>query len=105
MALAITLAFPQVIYADCGMASFYGKRHSGKTMANGKRFNPNKMTAAHKTLPLGSMIKVRYKSKSITVKITDRGPYIRGRKLDLSETAAKYLGFYNKGVAHVCYSH
>jgi rare lipoprotein A len=66
--------------------------------------NPNAMTAAHKTLPLGSVVKVvdQRTGKSVRVTINDRGPYIKGRIIDLSKTAATKLGFKNAGTAKVC---
>jgi rare lipoprotein A len=66
--------------------------------------NPNAMTAAHKTLPLGTVVKVvdQRTGKSVRVTINDRGPYIRGRIIDLSKTAAIRLGFKDAGTAKVC---
>ena len=66
--------------------------------------NPNAMTAAHKTLPLGSVVKVvdQRTGKSVQVTINDRGPYIKGRIIDLSKTAATRLGFKNAGTTKVC---
>jgi len=70
-----------------------------KITANGERFNPNGHTAAHKTLPFGTRLKVIYKGRSIIVRINDRGPFIRGRHLDLSRGAAMTIGC--KGVCKV----
>lgn len=86
-----------------GMASWYGPRHHGKRTANGERFNMNAMTAAHKTLPMNSIVKVKSLStgKTVTVRINDRGPYSKGRIIDVSKAAAKKLGFINKGTDRV----
>ena len=87
---------------QCGSASWYSL--PGQRTASGERMNPNAMTAAHKTLPLGSVVKVvnQRTGKSIRVTINDRGPYIKGRIIDLSKAAATRLGFKNAGTAKVC---
>lgn len=87
--------------AQCGRASWYAL-HS-KT-ASGERMNPAAMTAAHRSLPFGTRIKVTNKNngKSVVVRINDRGPFIRGRVLDLSRGAARELGFVKKGQTSVC---
>ena len=64
----------------------------GKKTANGERFDPNGMTAAHRTLPFGTRLLLTYKDKSVIVRINDRGPFIKGRQLDLARGAAKALG-------------
>lgn len=82
------------------VASWYGL--SGQTMANGQIFDRrNKQLAAHKHLPLGSKVELTnpQNDKKLVVKITDRGPYIKGRDFDLSQAAADYLGFTEDGVA------
>jgi rare lipoprotein A len=63
-----------------------------KITASGERFNPNALTAAHKTLPFGTRVRVTYKGRSVVVRINDRGPFIRGRHLDLSRAAARKIG-------------
>ncbi|GAB5378087.1 MAG: septal ring lytic transglycosylase RlpA family protein [Acuticoccus sp.] len=85
------------------VASFYGKRFHGRLTANGERFNMNAMTAAHRSLPFGTRIKVTYPGtgRSVTVRINDRGPFIRGRSIDLSRGAAAALGMIDAGVAKV----
>jgi rare lipoprotein A len=83
------------------MASWYGKGfHGGKT-ANGERYDQNSMTAAHKTLPFGTLVKVTNQSngRECVVRINNRGPYVRGRIIDLSRAAAGQLGMVNRGVA------
>jgi rare lipoprotein A (peptidoglycan hydrolase) len=75
-----------------GEASFYGEEFAGNPTAIGHIFNPALFTAAHRTLPLPSFLHVRYGSRCATVVVNDRGPYVDGRVLDLSEGSAKYLG-------------
>jgi len=76
-----------------GVASYYGRRFHGRLTANGERFNMNAMTAAHKTLPFGTKVRVTNtrNGRSVTVRINDRGPFIRGRTIDLSRGAAQEL--------------
>jgi rare lipoprotein A len=80
-------------YAESGIASVYGYR-GGKT-ANGERAEPSGLTAAHKTLPFGTWVTVtnRKNGKSVVVRINDRGPFIRGRVIDLTPAGARQLGF------------
>lgn len=82
-----------------GIASWYGEPHHGRKTASGEVFNMYKMTAAHRTLPLGTMVKVTNtdNGKSVIVKINDRGPFIKNRILDLSYEAAKRLNMMNSG--------
>lgn len=86
-----------------GLASYY---KSGKKTANGERFNPNGLTAAHRTLPFGTRVRVTNlrNGKSVVVRINDRGPFIRGRVIDLSLGAANFVGMTKSGVAKVTYS-
>ncbi len=86
-----------------GVASFYGKNDGfhGKCMANGMHFDKETMTAAHKFLPLGSRVRVTHLNRSVEVEITDRGPFKKGRTIDLSEKAARDLGMIRKGIAQV----
>ncbi|MCD2185161.1 septal ring lytic transglycosylase RlpA family protein [Rhizobium sp. TRM96647] len=88
--------------AGCGGASWYAL--TSKT-ASGERMNPAKLTAAHKTLRFGTKIKVTNSrnGKSVIVRINDRGPFIRGRVLDLSKAAASEIGMIRSGHAKVCY--
>jgi len=83
-----------------GMASFYGNESGSKT-ASGQRFNQNAMTAAHRTLPFGTKLRVTHGSRSVVVTINDRGPFIRGRVLDLSTGAARAVGLTGAGVGRV----
>jgi rare lipoprotein A len=84
-------------------ASWYGPGLRGRKTASGERFDPNQMTAASKTLPIGSVVHVTNveNGRSVIVRINDRGPYVRGRSLDLSHGAARKIGLTRKGVAHV----
>ena len=83
-----------------GMASFYGNESGSKT-ASGQRFNQNAMTAAHRSLPFGTKLKVTHGSQSVVVTINDRGPFIKGRVLDLSTAAARAVGLTSRGVGRV----
>ncbi|MDX2265621.1 MAG: septal ring lytic transglycosylase RlpA family protein [Hyphomicrobiales bacterium] len=101
---AAALAFlvsSQSASAECGVASYYWQ---GKVTANGERYNPDGVSAAHKTLPFGSRVLVRNQrnGRTIVVRINDRGPYIRGRIIDLSRGANRIFGM--DGIAPVCIS-
>lgn len=86
-----------------GVASYYGKRFHGRLTANGERFNMNAMTAAHKTLPFGTKVRVTNarNGRSVVVRINDRGPFVRGRTIDLSKSAAQKIGMIGSGHAKV----
>ncbi|GGD83556.1 septal ring lytic transglycosylase RlpA family protein [Croceicoccus mobilis] len=86
-----------------GEASWYGKRFAGRPTANGETFNPGELTAAHKTLPFGSRVRVtsRRTGKSVVVRINDRGPYHGNRVIDLSEAAAREIGIKSRGKGNV----
>ncbi|MEH1865851.1 MAG: septal ring lytic transglycosylase RlpA family protein [Nostoc sp.] len=86
-----------------GMASFYGYDGSGTRTASGQRFNPEAMTAAHRSLPFGTQVRVTNtrNGRSVVLRINDRGPYIRGRVIDVSAGAARILGMMGSGVAPV----
>ncbi|MBX3237852.1 MAG: septal ring lytic transglycosylase RlpA family protein [Nitrospiraceae bacterium] len=88
---------------DRGVASWYGKEFHGKQAANGEIFNMMTFTAAHRKLPLGTVVRVLNLSngKTVKVRINDRGPYIEGRMLDLSYAAARELGMVEVGIAPV----
>ena len=83
-----------------GMASFYGNE-SGSRTASGQRFNQNAMTAAHRSLPFGTRLRVTHGGQSVVVTINDRGPFVRGRVLDLSTGAARAIGLTGAGVGRV----
>lgn len=104
LVVAVMLLLANPISADTGFASYYAHFHHGKKMANGKPFNMWAMTAAHKRFKLGTKLKVCYKKKCAIVTVTDRGPYIGHRVLDLSLAAARKLGTLKKGVALVTFT-
>ena len=83
---------PLVSSATTVLASWYGPGFHGRRTANGERFNQWAMTAAHRHLPFGTLVRVTHKGRSVTVRINDRGPFIRGRHLDLSKGAARRIG-------------
>lgn len=86
-----------------GIASFYGKGFHGRRTASGQRFNQHAMTAAHRSLGFGTKVRVTNvrTQRSVVVTITDRGPYIKGRLIDLSRGAAARIGMLKSGVAKV----
>jgi rare lipoprotein A len=88
------MATPLPSVMQTGLASWYGTRHHGKRTASGERFDQKKLTAAHPTLPWGSIVKVTSlaNGKSVNVRINDRGPFIKDRIIDLSRAAARTLG-------------
>ena len=85
------------------LASWYGLGFQGQPTASGEPYNAYGYTAAHKTLPLGTELVVSYGGRSVRVTVNDRGPYVAGRKLDLSMGAAEYLGLKRVGVDYVQY--
>lgn len=86
-----------------GMASYYADKFDGRTTANGEIFNQNELTAAHRTLPFGTVLKVTNikNNRSVIVRINDRGPFAEGRIVDLSRRAAEELDIIRAGVAEV----
>ena len=88
---------------DRGVASWYGEQFHGRQAANGEIFDMDALTAAHRTMPLGSIVRVANlaNGKYLHVRITDRGPYVNGRILDLSRAAAVQLGMAREGTTHV----
>jgi rare lipoprotein A len=83
-----------------GMASFYGNEAGSRT-ASGQRFNQSAMTAAHRSLPFGTKLRVTHGGRSVVVTINDRGPFVRGHVLDLSKGAASAIGLTGAGVGRV----
>lgn len=83
------------------MASYYGYELAGSPTASGEPFNPEGHTAAHKTMPLGTELQVTYGGRSVDVVVNDRGPYVEGRDLDLSQGAAEAIGLTAAGSAPV----
>ena len=90
-------------YAETGIASWYGPNFHGKYTANGELYDMNELTAAHKTLPLPSIVRVTNleNGRSIKIKVNDRGPFVKGRIIDMSRRGAQLLGFDGKGTARV----
>ena len=84
-----------------GVASWYGPGFAGRRTANGERFNPSEYTAAHRTLPFGSKVRVTHNGRSVVVRINDRGPFHGGRVIDLSQAAAEDLGLRSAGSGRV----
>ena len=85
-----------------GKCSWYGARFNGSRTASGERFDSNKKTAAHRSLPFGTLIKVTdtKTDKNVIVKVNDRGPFVNSRVLDISQAAARELGVVDRGVFH-----
>jgi len=86
-----------------GLATYYHKKFEGKKTTSGKKYRAEKLTAAHRTLPFGTIVTVTNLSngKSVDVEVNDRGPFTRKYIIDISESAAKILGFYKKGQSKV----
>ena len=93
----------EVTEIDGGMASYYGNELAGNRTASGERFDPRGLTAAHRTLPFGSMVRVTNVSNgdSVVVRINDRGPFSHGRVIDISHAAAREIGMHRSGTARV----
>jgi rare lipoprotein A len=83
-----------------GIASFYGNESGSKT-ASGQRFNQEAMTCAHRSLPFGTRLRVTHGDRSVVVTVNDRGPFVRGRVLDLSTAAARAVGLTGAGIGRV----
>lgn len=94
---------PDFTEIDGGMASYYGDELAGNRTASGERFDPRQMTGAHRSLPFGSMVRVTNVSNgdSVVVRINDRGPFSRGRVIDISHAAAREIGMHRSGTARV----
>lgn len=90
-------------YDETGIGSWYGDEFAGRLTANGEIFDPNMVTAAHKTLPMPSVVRVTNldNGKSLVVRINDRGPFVAGRVIDLSREAARLIGYRDQGIARV----
>lgn len=97
------VALTVVGQVQTGKASFYADKFEGSPTASGEKYKHNKLTAAHKTLPFGTKVKVTNLSnnQSVEVTVNDRGPYVENRVIDLSKSAAEKLGFVNQGIADV----
>jgi rare lipoprotein A len=89
--------------SEVGLASWYGEAHHGRLTASGEIYDLTRLTAAHRTLPLGTRLRVTNleSGRIVRVRVNDRGPYVSGRVLDLSEAAARSLGMREEGVVRV----
>jgi rare lipoprotein A len=94
------------IWRQVGLASWYGPGHHGKRTASGTRFDMNALTAAHQSLPLGTMLRVENlaNGRSIVVRINDRGPFVGDRIIDLSMAAARRINLKDRGIGRVALS-
>jgi len=103
LALAIWGFVSLCAQTQTGKASYYAKKFNGARTASGERLHPDSMTCAHRTYPFGTKLKVTnvVTGKEIIVRVNDRGPYIRGRIIDLSRSAAQELGIIRQGIAMV----
>ena len=101
--LTLLISFTTLAQTERGKASYYSKSWSGRKTANGERLHHDSLTCAHKTYPFGTLLKVTNPANglSVIVKVTDRGPYVKGRVVDLSVRAAKELGILSQGIAPV----
>lgn len=108
--LSVIVCFAIILLSSCspkisekGIASYYADKFKGRKTANGETFRQSKMTAAHKTLPFGTKVKVKNlkNGRTVRVRINDRGPFVKGRIIDLSKKAARRLGMVNDGISEV----
>jgi rare lipoprotein A len=92
-----------VVFRQEGIASWYGSKFHGRKTANGERYNMYGISAAHRTLPLGTVVRVTHtgNGRKVTLRINDRGPFVEGRIIDLSYGAARKLGMVRQGIADV----
>jgi rare lipoprotein A len=90
-------------HSESGLASYYGNEFNGRKTASGERFDQGKLTAAHRTLPFGTHVKVTNKQngRSVVVRVNDRGPFAKGRIIDLSSSAFKSIAYLGAGVVPV----
>jgi len=100
---ALSRTCEQPAFTQAGTASWYGRQNQGRTTASGEPFDASRLTAAHRSLAFGTVLRVSdlTTGRTVKVRVNDRGPYVRGRILDLSAEAAKVLGIRQEGVARV----
>jgi rare lipoprotein A len=93
----------QPFFTQAGTASWYGGAHHGRKTASGERFNANALTAAHRALKMGTVLRITNleNGRTTTVRVNDRGPYVNGRVIDVSAAAARELGMRHNGLARV----
>lgn len=103
LSLAILVPLASAVAAETGLASFYGRYYHGRHTASGERFDNSVMMAAHRHYPFGTHLRVTNlaNGRSVVVRVTDRGPFGRGRIIDVSYAAAQALGFTRAGVTRV----
>ena len=103
--VAMLISFSIIAKEKIGIASYYHDKYHGRRAANGSIFNQNELTCAHNTLPFGTRLKVKNLSnnKEVIVIVTDRGPFIKDRVIDLSKAAADSIGMLEKGLQKVQY--
>jgi len=103
LASATLLFLPSSAHAETVTASYYSNRYNGRTTAGHQRFNNNALTAASKTLPIGSKVKLTNPKnhRSVIVRVNDRGPFVKGRDISVTRRAAKNLGFVRSGVTQL----
>jgi rare lipoprotein A len=101
--IAMLISFTAQAQTESGKASFYSKSSSGRRTASGERLHHDSLTCAHRTYPFGTLLLVTNPAngKHVIVKVIDRGPYVKGRVIDLSHRAAKELGIIAQGIAPV----
>jgi rare lipoprotein A len=97
------LAQTKAVSPETGVCSYYARRYDGRITAGGKRFNSNALTAAHRTYPMGTKLKLTNVSndKSVEVVVNDRGPFVKGRDISVTRRAARQLGFVKQGFTTV----
>ena len=104
-ALASALAFAQKkpVASETGVCSYYSRHHNGHITAGGKKFDSNALTAAHRTYPMGTKLKLTNTAndKNVQVVVNDRGPFVKGREISVTRRAARDLGFIKQGLATV----
>jgi rare lipoprotein A len=102
-ATALNIGSASASSGQVGVASYYGSELHGRKTASGERFNQHHLTAAHRTAPFGTRYRVTNLStnRSVVVRVNDRGPFVRGRIIDLSSSAAKAIGMHGRGVGRV----
>ncbi len=103
LAAPVLAPLPASAFSQIGLASYYGPELHGRRTASGERFNQHGLTAAHRSAPFGSRLKVTnlLNGRSVVVRVNDRGPFIRGRVIDVSAGAARQIGFHGRGVTRV----
>ncbi len=105
--VSLFIALPSMAQIERGVASYYAKSWTGRRTANGERLHHDSLTCAHRTLPFGTMLKVTNLSngKEVVVRVNDRGPFARGRIIDLSYGAAREIGMLASGITKVEVEH